>query len=134
MHLIHIFLYTGLPAMDKTSETTVRNLNCTESKLNVSLFMIPWNCKLVSFFVKSLKKHINTKFKAEGLIHQSHSLWVTLIRIKHLPGEPEKYRRMQYAIVIKYSLDFFGNISIGNYEIDSYLTEYWIWKKFHCLF
>jgi len=82
-----------------------------------------------------LKKHINTKFKAEGLIHQSHSLWVTLyknlkfrlnavLRIKHLPGEPENYRRMQYAIVIKYSLHFFGNISIGNYEIDSYFTEY----------
>ena len=47
-----------------------------------------------------------------------------VLRIKHLLGEPEKYRRMQYAIVIKYSLDFFGNISIGNYEIDSYLTEY----------
>ena len=101
------------------------------------MFPYLWFHETVNLFLSLLnhwKKHINTKFKAEGLIHQSHSLWVTLIRIKHLPGEPEKYRRMQYAIVIKYSLDFFGNISIGNYEIDSYLTEYWIWKKFHCLF
>ena len=50
-----------------------------------------------------------------------------MLKIKHLSGEPENYGRMQYAIVIndifkKYSLHFFENISIGNYEIGN--TEY----------
>ena len=51
---------TGLSTKDKT---TVQELNCLIPKI-----YIPCNCKLVSFFAKSLNKPLKGYFKAEYFI------------------------------------------------------------------
>ena len=80
-------IYTEVYTIDETSETTIRNFYCL-----FPLFKIPWNCKPVSFFVKSFYKLLkyNTKgswlsltlessyFKRFRSSLQSHPLWVTL--------------------------------------------------------
>ena len=88
--LFHIvYLITGLPIKDETSETTLRNI----FSLCFLIFMILCNCKLVCFCTKSFNKPLdNYIYKGRILIInlriltfqsflsslQSHPLWVTL--------------------------------------------------------
>ena len=56
-------LSTGLPTKNETSETTAVNLCYL-----YFIFMIPCNCKLVSFLTKSLYKPLYAIFQAIDLI------------------------------------------------------------------
>ena len=64
--LFHIvYLITGLPIKDETSETTLRNIY----SLYFLIFMIPCNCKLVCFCTKSFNKPLdNYIYKGRILI------------------------------------------------------------------
>ena len=50
---IYIYIYTGLPTTNETSDTIVQNLNC------FLIFTVSVKCKLVCFWDKSLNKELD---------------------------------------------------------------------------